>query len=93
MVLPQGLPASESLKRAHQAFLAFDSRSWLPSLDVPVLTLGGTDDPVVPLIHVRALHERLQRSTLVAIEGGGHVPTLQGAKRAREAIRNFLQAF
>jgi pimeloyl-ACP methyl ester carboxylesterase len=90
LVLPEGLPASERLRRVQVTFLEFDSRAWLSALRTPALVLAGTEDPVAPLSHSRALHLRLQQSSFVAIEGAGHNPAVQGLSAAVEPLRRFL---
>ncbi len=44
----------------------------LADLDVPLLVIHGTDDPLFPLAHGQALARALPGATLVAVEGGGH---------------------
>ncbi|MEM7585669.1 MAG: alpha/beta hydrolase [Acidobacteriota bacterium] len=90
LVLPEGMPATPLVQRAHRRFLDFDARPWLAELDVPTLTLGSTEDPVAPFAYVRSLHAGLPSSTLLTLEGASHVPTLQGVKRARQAVREFV---
>jgi pimeloyl-ACP methyl ester carboxylesterase len=90
VVVPRGLPVSERMLRAQPAFLQFDSRPWLTNLNVRVLTVAGTDDPIAPLAHCRALHDGLQRSVFVQAEGASHTPILQGDEPSRAALRDFL---
>lgn len=91
-VLPEGFPDSELMRQAQLAFLKFDSRPWLSDLRMPALILAGTEDPVAPFAHSKMLHERLIHSSLVAVEGAGHNPAVQGQEVAVQAVRSFLQA-
>jgi pimeloyl-ACP methyl ester carboxylesterase len=91
LVLPEGVPDSARMRRAQAAFLKFDSRSWLSSLRIQALVLAGMQDPVAPVTHSKALHERLSGSSFVAIKGANHNPAVQGHEAAVESIRHFLR--
>jgi pimeloyl-ACP methyl ester carboxylesterase len=52
-----------------------DADAWVGRLDevqVPVLVIHGTEDPVLPYAHALALEAAFQRSTLLSLEGTGH---------------------
>ena len=52
-----------------------DATGWvgrLHEIDVPVLIVHGTEDPVLPYAHALALEAALPQSTLVTLEGTGH---------------------
>jgi pimeloyl-ACP methyl ester carboxylesterase len=85
-------PLSKEMLRAMPMFLAFDSRRWLNQMHTPVpaLIIAGTDDPVVPLAHARAVHEAISGSVFLAIDGGKHVPSLEQRPEIERAIQNFL---
>ena len=78
------------LKRVMPALWAFDSREWLPRITQPSLVMCGTDDPVVPLSHVRALAELLPNAHFVPIKDAGHVPLTDQRGQVESAIRGFL---
>jgi pimeloyl-ACP methyl ester carboxylesterase len=44
----------------------------LAELDVPLLVIHGTDDPLFPFPHGQALARAIPGATLVAVKGGGH---------------------
>lgn len=47
-------------------------RARLPELDVPTLVVHGTDDPLFPLAHGRALAAEIPGAQLVTLPGVGH---------------------
>src|SRR5947209_7604661 len=79
---PDGIPAlmisprepSVQMRRVMSSLLAFDARPWLAAIDAPTLVLAGAADQVVPLAHLRALHEAIPGASLAVIDGAGHVP-------------------
>ena len=44
----------------------------MAEIDTPTLVLHGTDDPLFPLPHGRALATEIQGARLVELEGMGH---------------------
>lgn len=81
------------MMRAMPQLLKFDSREWLPSLRLPTLVIAGSLDPVVPVRHVRAVHEAVPGSTFVLIDGAGHVPSSERRDDAVDQVRRFLARF
>ena len=52
-----------------------DAGGWvdrLDEIDVPALVVHGTEDPVLPYPHARALEAALRTATLLTLEGSGH---------------------
>ncbi|WP_370327399.1 alpha/beta fold hydrolase [Euzebya sp.] len=60
--------------------------------EVPTLLLWGADDPVIPLAHGRAAHERIAGSEIEVIEGAGHFPHLDEPDRVAARILTFVDA-
>jgi pimeloyl-ACP methyl ester carboxylesterase len=83
-------PVTPEMKRMMPRLWSFDSRPWIRSVRVPSLVLCGTADPIVPLGHARAVHHAIAGSTLVEIEGGGHVPVLQKRPEVTAAFQAFV---
>ena len=52
--------------------MAFDSRRRLAEIACPTLVVAGAQDRAVPMHHARMLHEGIQGSKLVVIDGAGH---------------------
>jgi pimeloyl-ACP methyl ester carboxylesterase len=80
------------LKRAMPMLWAFDSREWLIDVRTPTLVIAGTADLIAPGHRVREVHERIRGSTLVMVEGGGHVPSAERRSGAVTAVRRFVAA-
>jgi proline iminopeptidase len=89
-LLVSPMPVSDGMRRVMPRLWAFDSRDWLSTVDTPTLVLAGTADPVVPLAHARAVHERIAGSRWVAVEGAGHVPVAEKRPEVAESVRAFL---
>ena len=68
----------------------FDSRDWLRDLEIPALVIAGSADPVVPVHHVRRVHEQLSDSFFLLVDGGGHVPSAEERPETAQAVRSFL---
>lgn len=72
------LPVSLLLRDRFRADLA------APRVQVPVLQVHCSDDPVTPLASAQALHSRLTRAQPIAlVDGACHVPSLARYERAR----------
>lgn len=67
-----------------------DSSSSLGDVRVPVLILVGEGDAIAPPEVAREMHERLPDSTLVVIEGAGHVSNLEDPVAFNAALETFL---
>ena len=51
---------------------------------------AGPADPIVPLLHARALADLLPNARFVAIDNGGHIPLVDHRAEVETAIRAFL---
>ena len=58
----------------------------LADLQVPLLVIHGTDDPLFPFAHGEALARAVSGATLVAVQGGGHEIHREDRDRVIEAI-------
>lgn len=88
LVAPMAIDAD--MMRAMPQLCAFDSREWLPSLRLPTLVIAGSADPVVPVRHVREVHDAIPGSTFVLVDGAGHVPSSERRHDAVDQVRRFL---
>jgi pimeloyl-ACP methyl ester carboxylesterase len=52
--------------------MAFDSRPRLAEIECPTLIVAGSDDQAVPMHHANMLHDGIQGSQLVVIDGARH---------------------
>jgi pimeloyl-ACP methyl ester carboxylesterase len=83
-------PLSPEMLAIMPALWRADSRPWLASLALPALVIAGTDDPIVPLARVRAVHEAIAGSEFLAVEDGGHVPVTQRRPEVAAVVQAFL---
>ena len=70
---------------------AEDLREALPSVDVPCLLLYGDHDVRAPLSVAEELHAAIAGSTLVVLEGAGHVCNIEAPRAFNEAVRDFVR--
>ncbi|SDC90788.1 alpha/beta fold hydrolase [Rhodococcus tukisamuensis] len=63
----------------------------LPLIRQPTLVIGGTDDPIIPVINARIMHRLLPNSTL-ELHAGGHVDLLTRAEVFGPLIERFLDS-
>ena len=68
-----------------------DQQGTLRTVKVPTLILHGEGDQLCPPERHRLMHELIPGSTLMVIEGAGHLPTLEQPERVTEALLNWLQ--
>ncbi|MBW0102306.1 alpha/beta fold hydrolase [Pseudonocardia sp. KRD291] len=59
---------------------------------VPVLLVGGSRDPVIPVAHTRAAHTLIPGSRLEVFDGSGHFPHAEHPHRFTALLREFLGA-
>jgi pimeloyl-ACP methyl ester carboxylesterase len=77
----------------HGDFIAcnqFDICDHLPEIRVPSLILCGEQDRLTPLKYARHLNEQIPDSTLVLIEGAGHMVMLERPLEVAEVVEHFL---
>ena len=94
--------ASETLARrlfelmgAHAALRFYETYQRTPglpleSLTIPVLLVGGSDDPGASPPSVRALGERIPRVSLRILDGGGHFPATTRPRELAGVVNGFL---
>lgn len=68
-----------------------DQTDILSKIDVPVLIIVGSEDIVTPPSEAESLHERIEGSRLVCIEGAGHVSNLERPEEFDRALAEFLE--
>lgn len=62
----------------------------LPEVRVPVLLIGGSDDPLSPPAAMADLNRRLPNNTYVEVKGAGHVPIMTRPHEVAAAIDGAL---
>jgi pimeloyl-ACP methyl ester carboxylesterase len=69
-----------------------DLADLLPHISVPTLLIWGQSDARSPLTVARAFEEAIPDTTLVTIEGAGHMSNLERPERVNDAVREFCRA-
>ncbi|MDS0135542.1 MULTISPECIES: alpha/beta fold hydrolase [unclassified Amycolatopsis] len=62
----------------------------LSGIDVPTLVVVGSEDEFTPVADAELIHRKVRGSTLVVIEGAGHLPNLERETEFDEALSTFL---
>ncbi|WP_410673009.1 alpha/beta fold hydrolase [Amycolatopsis sp. cmx-4-68] len=62
----------------------------LSDIDVPTLVVVGSEDEFTPVADAELIHRETKGSTLVVIEGAGHLPNLERETEFDEALSTFL---
>lgn len=63
----------------------------LKHIDVPTLVVVGSEDEFTPVADAQLIHREVAGSTLVVIEGAGHLPNLECETEFDEALSTFLK--
>lgn len=79
------------LRSLHDLF-KFDSRAWLPKLQVPALVLGGSHDLIVPPAHAHQLAQLLPQARIKIFDQAGHSAIHTHTEAYIGLVRSFLQA-
>ena len=83
-VLVEFIPQFDALDKFH-VLKAFGK--------VPTLIMCGTKDKLTSIGHARKLHEHLEGSRLVELEGGGHMPIMEFKEQVNDELeRLFAEA-
>ena len=69
-----------------------DQQDTLRAARVPTLILCGAEDALCPLERHELMHRLIPGSTLVVVEGAGHLPTLERPIETTAALRRWLEA-
>ena len=73
--------------------LDMDLMDEVDKIDIPVLAIAGTRDPIIPFEHQCAYADRLAHAELLALEGVGHVAFAEAAEAFRTAVLNWLARY
>ncbi|WP_290058367.1 alpha/beta fold hydrolase [Amycolatopsis solani] len=64
----------------------------LSHIAVPTLVVVGSEDEFTPVADAELIHREVPRSTLVVIEGAGHLPNLERETEFNDALETFLKS-
>jgi len=67
-----------------------DQRDLLPLIKVPTLVVVGSEDAITPPSDAEAMHEKIEGSRLLRIEGAGHVSNVERTEEFNRALVDFL---
>jgi pimeloyl-ACP methyl ester carboxylesterase len=67
-----------------------DYTEGLKHVDVPTLVVVGSEDEFTPVEDARLIHRAITTSTLVVVDGAGHLPNLERETEFNEALSTFL---
>jgi 3-oxoadipate enol-lactonase/4-carboxymuconolactone decarboxylase len=81
---------AEGYAAAAEAIAAADLTASTSALSVPALVVVGDQDLATPVTSADALHRAITGSSLVIIEGGAHIPTVEKPAEVTAALQNFL---
>lgn len=88
MFMEMGPRGDESLRDLSH----MDLRAELAAIEVPVLSLHGTEDGFVPFSGAQAAVELIKNATLVEFPGVGHAPFLEDRELYLAELTKFLAA-
>ena len=80
------------LRATARAFARADLREVLPTIDVPTLLIYGGEDVRAPRDVAEGIHAAIAGSTLVMIEGVGHVANVEAPEVFESQVRKFLSS-
>ncbi|MEV7044289.1 alpha/beta fold hydrolase [Amycolatopsis sp. NPDC051061] len=67
-----------------------DYTEGLKRIDVPTLVVVGNEDEFTPVADAELIHREIPGSTLVVVDGAGHLPNLERETEFNEALSTFL---
>ena len=79
------------LRATARSFANADLRGVLPQIDVPTLLVYGSEDERAPLDVAENMHAAIRGSSLVVLDGVGHVVNVEASERFDAALRPFLR--
>jgi len=80
------------LRATARSFAEADLREVLPRIDVPTLLIHGSDDVRAPRDVAEGLHAAIPGSSLVVIDGVGHIPNIEAPDVFDAEVRAFLRS-
>ncbi|MFZ6725560.1 alpha/beta fold hydrolase [Undibacterium sp. MH2W] len=70
-----------------------DQSAYLAQLQLPVLIIWGDKDLVLDVADAQFLHERINGSEKIILNGIGHVPMLEEPQHTCRSVRDFFQRY
>jgi pimeloyl-ACP methyl ester carboxylesterase len=67
-----------------------DSTPYLAEFEFPVAIIHGKDDKLVPPERAREVMEKVNRGTLLEVEGAGHMPMMEAPQATAGELLRLL---
>ena len=80
----------ETFRAAVAAIAGYEGREILPTLDVPVLCIGGALDATAPAAVMEKMAAKIAGADFVALEGLGHFGWAEAPERFNTELLGFL---
>lgn len=74
-----------------QALRQFNSQSWLDTIKLPTLIIAAEEDIIAPMRTAQAVHQGIDNSKLLVIEGG-HASPIEQTQKVNTAILTFAES-
>lgn len=84
-------PPCHAAAQSLETLAAADLRDSLQGVDVPVLLVHGSSDPICPVDASRFMAIRLPHATLKVLDGAGHAPMLTRVVELNSILNDFLE--
>jgi pimeloyl-ACP methyl ester carboxylesterase len=68
-----------------------DSTYMLPSMDLPVLIIAGSEDKLTPVAEAEDLRNNIPRARLRVIESAGHLSNIENPDEFNKALAEFFE--
>lgn len=82
---------AESCREGLEYLMRKDLRPLLPLVDKPTLIVHGEHDQIAPLGQAEYLHRSIEGSTLLILEGCGHMPFYSRARIFNNTLEDFCR--
>lgn len=90
--MAEDLGADVFRRQSHALRDRVDQQETLRKISVPSLILCGREDRACPVERHTMMHRLIPNSTLVIVEGAGHLPTLESPEVTNAALLQWLAA-
>jgi len=81
----------DALIELSKAFLEVDLRGKMTSINVPTLIIVGSEDKVFPPKYSKMIHEEIEGSKFITVEGCGHVIIWEKPDEFNKIIHEFIK--
>jgi pimeloyl-ACP methyl ester carboxylesterase len=92
LVMMRGAPPEGAAAALRGRAERRDHDDTLAGLTIPTLIVVGSDDDYTPVEEARRMHDLLPGSSLVVVEGAGHLPNLECPDEFNTALEGLLRA-